>query len=403
MPAQRRRTSSARRSPYSKMNGGNRRSSHAGTNQRVYIGNLPYNCRWQDLKDFAMIGGEVLRADILPSGGAGVVEFQSAEDAKRAIPLLSNQDFDGKVVYARIYADEYGGKSVKNDVQDTCFSVYVGNLDWSVEWQDLKDHMRAAGDVVRADVFKFRDGRSTGGGVVEYSNGGDAYDAIKLLNNTMLNDRPILVRENREENSRTYVSSNATVGTSVYVGNLAWSVTWQDLKDHMRAAGDVVRADVFMYEDGRSTGGGVVEFSNGGDALAAIKLLDNTMLNDRSIHVRENREGISNTNDFISNSNSKSNSNYNSRRSQGGGRSGGRGCSVFVGNLDWSVEWQDLKDHMRAAGDVKHAEVLKYRDGRSSGGGVVEYTNAADARNAINTLNDTELNGRDIFVREDRE
>jgi RNA recognition motif-containing protein len=38
--------------------------------------------------------------------------------------------------------------------------VYVGNLDWGVEWQDLKDHMRQAGEVVYADVFRYDDGKS---------------------------------------------------------------------------------------------------------------------------------------------------------------------------------------------------------------------------------------------------
>lgn len=36
------------------------------------------------------------------------------------------------------------------------------------------------------------------------------------------------------------------------MGNLAWTVTWQDLKDHMRSAGNVVRADVLTMPDGRS-------------------------------------------------------------------------------------------------------------------------------------------------------
>ena len=31
---------------------------------------------------------------------------------------------------------------------------------------------------------------------------------------------------------------------AVYVGNLSWETTWQDLKDHFRAAGDVTHADV---------------------------------------------------------------------------------------------------------------------------------------------------------------
>jgi len=40
--------------------------------------------------------------------------------------------------------------------------------------------------------------------------------------------------------------------TRVYVGNLPWNVSWQNLKDHFRAAGVVVHASVFADESGRS-------------------------------------------------------------------------------------------------------------------------------------------------------
>lgn len=39
-------------------------------------------------------------------------------------------------------------------------------------------------------------------------------------------------------------------------------------------------------------------------------------------------------------------------------------CRVYVGNLSWSVKWQDLKDHMEAAGPVESATVLEW-NGRS--------------------------------------
>lgn len=35
------------------------------------------------------------------------------------------------------------------------------------------------------------------------------------------------------------------------------------------------------------------------------------------------------------------------------------GCRVYVGNLSWSIKWQDLKDHMQAAGPVELATVLE--------------------------------------------
>lgn len=47
----------------------------------------------------------------------------------------------------------------------------------------------------------------------------------------------------------------------VFVSNLAFEVAWQDLKDHMRQAGNVLRADIFIGYDGRSKGFGIVEYS----------------------------------------------------------------------------------------------------------------------------------------------
>jgi hypothetical protein len=40
--------------------------------------------------------------------------------------------------------------------------------------------------------------------------------------------------------------SSASHGTRVYIGNLSYHVTWQQLKDHMRKSGDVIRADVMV-------------------------------------------------------------------------------------------------------------------------------------------------------------
>ena len=47
----------------------------------------------------------------------------------------------------------------------------------------------------------------------------------------------------------------------MFVSNLTYEVQWQDLKDHMRNAGSVIRADIIVGPDGRSKGLGTVEFS----------------------------------------------------------------------------------------------------------------------------------------------
>lgn len=81
----------------------------------------------------------------------------------------------------------------------------------------------------------------------------------------------------------------------------------------------------------------------------------------------------------------------------------GVSCTVYVGNLSYQVTWEDLKDHMRQAGNVVRANLIKDADGRSRGCGLVDYETVEEANQAISTLHDTKLKGRLIYVREDRD
>uniref|UniRef100_A0A453FBB2 RRM domain-containing protein n=1 Tax=Aegilops tauschii subsp. strangulata TaxID=200361 RepID=A0A453FBB2_AEGTS len=67
---------------------------------------------------------------------------------------------------------------------------------------------------------------------------------------------------------------------------------------------------------------------------------------------------------------------------------------VMVDGLPSSASWQDLKDHMRRAGDVCFSDV--YREGGATVG-VVDYTNYDDMKYAIRKLDDTEF--RNAFSR----
>lgn len=44
---------------------------------------------------------------------------------------------------------------------------------------------------------------------------------------------------------------------------------------------------------------------------------------------------------------------------------GGSSGRVYVGNLAYETQWTTLKDHMRQAGEVVFADVLRDFDGRS--------------------------------------
>ncbi|CAN0465321.1 unnamed protein product, partial [Discosporangium mesarthrocarpum] len=55
------------------------------------------------------------------------------------------------------------------------------------------------------------------------------------------------------------------------------------------------------------------------------------------------------------------------------------------------------------AGNVKFVDLFQEPGGRSKGCALVEYEREDEAHTAIRELNDTDLMGRMIFVREDRE
>merc|ERR1711953_204512 len=86
-------------------------------------------------------------------------------------------------------------------------------------------------------------------------------------------------------------------------------------------------------------------------------------------------------------------------------RMAGKGRKVFVNNLHYRVEWQELKDVMRSAGDVKFVEICKGKNkggkdgkGRSLGCAYVEFMSDDDVDRAIQDLNGTTFEGRRISV-----
>lgn len=77
---------------------------------------------------------------------------------------------------------------------------------------------------------------------------------------------------------------------NLYVGNLGFDVTDQELKTAFQAHGEIESARIIIDRDsGRSKGFGFVEMPNREQADAAIKALNGTDLGGRAITVNEAR------------------------------------------------------------------------------------------------------------------
>jgi len=75
---------------------------------------------------------------------------------------------------------------------------------------------------------------------------------------------------------------------NIYVGNLPYSVTDDDLRDAFAAFGNVTSAKIIMDRySGRSKGFGFVEMDNDSQAEEAIKSLDNSDMQGRNLRVNQ--------------------------------------------------------------------------------------------------------------------
>ena len=76
---------------------------------------------------------------------------------------------------------------------------------------------------------------------------------------------------------------------------------------------------------------------------------------------------------------------------------------LYVGGLPYSVSDGKLEELFSAHGTVESARVITDRmTGRSKGFGFVEMSSQSEAEAAIETLNGTDLEGRNITVNEAR-
>mmetsp|Transcript_27345 Transcript_27345/g.53306 ORF Transcript_27345/g.53306 Transcript_27345/m.53306 type:complete len:257 (+) Transcript_27345:83-853(+) len=185
---------------------------------KVYVGNLPLDCRVRDIEDLFWKYGRIRDIDLkTPSRppAFAFVTFESVMDAEDAIRGRDGVDFEGQRLRVEMsrasggFGDDRGGGrggygggggggyrggggyddrgpprgGPSRDLRRSEFRVIISQLPPTCSWQDLKDFMRQAGDVIYTDVDR------QGGGVVEFSNKSDQEYAVKKLDDTEFKDR----------------------------------------------------------------------------------------------------------------------------------------------------------------------------------------------------------------------
>jgi RNA recognition motif-containing protein len=79
--------------------------------------------------------------------------------------------------------------------------IYVGNLPWALNDEELKEAFKDHGNILSANIVTDKHtGRSRGFGFIEMENEGEANDAIKSMNGVELKGRKLVVAAARATN-----------------------------------------------------------------------------------------------------------------------------------------------------------------------------------------------------------
>lgn len=236
---------------------------------RIYISNVPYEFRWQELKDLfrTEVGDvefvELFNGDNGKPRGCGIIEFKQPEQVQLAIEKMNKYDVNGRQLVVK---DDYGnerdkcGRIIRNP------GAVGGGGGISAGGGNRRDR-----DVDRMPARGISGG---GGGYGNIGGRGDygTYNTFGLSTSFLQG-----------------LGIDGPLHNKVFVANLDYKVDAKKLKQVFKLAGRIYNLDLSRDKEGNSRGFAVIEYEHPVEAVQAISMFDQQMLYERRMTVRLDR------------------------------------------------------------------------------------------------------------------
>jgi len=267
--------------------------------------------------------------------------------------------------------------------------VFVGNLSFTTKENELAKEFEVAGKVISANIIT-RGPRSLGYGFVEMDNETDAENAVKLLDKKEIDGRPINVEvaKPREEGADIAQQANAqgsTRGASTRGGRGGRTRGTRGASQN----GGAPRQPGQGQQQGQGQSQGQGQQGQGQSQQGG----NGSQQQFRRRRSDEEGEGARGGR----------------RRTRGPRTDRPEGeadtrtpstTTLFVANLPFSVEDDGFAKVLKDASlAYKSAHVVKKRTGRSKGFGFIEFDNEGDQQKALASLNNKDMEGRQLAVK----
>ncbi|KAJ1033077.1 hypothetical protein NDA16_000356 [Ustilago loliicola] len=401
---------------------------------QLLVSNLPYRVRWQDLKDLFRKAGTVLRADVSLSAdnrsrGYGTVLMATEQDAIKAADMLGGFTWQGRTLDVRVDRSGTLVGVAGSAVMPTLASNGLSPSPIHIANGPMASNQSVFGG---ADQSQFLGVPSGFGGSQSHSpgsfTGAASPSALSPLARAVDASQPISTRASFSTLSEATLGGGANQASEL---ERAMFQSSNNGNPNCQRPGSNFDAGF---------GGGPAQHR----AISAVQSLDSNQMGSRrgsEVGGGVGMAGVSPPSGLWgSGANDVASSLYSSNAggssvptgfpgatamapwSQGPGALGNpamasvqsqpfnsqmpttsyAGRVLFVGNLPFHCQWQDLKDLFRAAGNIQRADVAIGPDGRSRGFGTVLFASQENAQNAVRLYHGYEYSGRTLKVHFDR-
>ncbi|KAI4661878.1 uncharacterized protein J4E78_004668 [Alternaria triticimaculans] len=190
--------------------------------------------------------------------------------------------------------------------------------------------------------------------------------------------------DNAQRSSKPRAPRNTTPNNMLYIGNLYYEVSAEQLKRVFSKFGELESTKIVYDNRGLSRGFGYVEFKNVADAQAAIDNLDMQVFEGRNLVVQfhapkpNSRTRSGTSGNFEQNPPSK---------------------TLFIGNMSFEMSDKDLNDLFRDIRNVMDVRVaIDRRTGQPRGFAHADFIDVASATKAREVLKEKTIYGRQLRV-----
>lgn len=354
----------------------------------LYVGDLEPDVTEAQLYDRFSGAGQVLSIRVCrdqitkQSLGYAYVNFHQPADAERALDTMNFDNLGEKAM--RIMWSQRDPALRKSGVGN----VFIKNLDKSIDNKALYDTFSTFGNILSCKIMTDEHMNSRGYGFVHFETHDAAEQAIKNVNNMLLNDKKVYVGRFMTRSQRTEAYGNANKRfTNVFVKNIGEGIEDVKLKEMFEKYGEITSAVVAKGDDGKSKGHGFINFKDAASAESAVQEMHDSDFNGKKMFVgrfQKKFERVSTLKKMHEEKKQERNNRY-------------MGINLYIKNLDDTIDDERLRKEFVSFGTITSAKVMQ-ENGRSKGFGFVCFSAPEEATKAVTDMNGRIVGSKPLYV-----